>query len=169
VRADISLMFSKRRKEPEGLHEYDLDEVLKVAAQGRRLAIYDRGTNLYAYWYLQLRGDEENARARRYGKPLSFITLWAATPALIERLAAHLHEHLRDTDLAGYLNNGHFVVVLCETPRDGARIVLDRALESFGGEVDGACVAYPDDGESFDTLLEAAKARASSEIQRRSA
>ena len=155
------VMFSKlRKREPEGAHDYDLDEVLQIAAQGRRLAIYDRATKLYAYWYLQLRGDEEVARARRYGKPLSLISLWAASPELIEELAAYLHEHLRDTDLAGYLNNGHFVVLLCETPHEGARIVLDRTLEAFGGRVESACVTYPNDADSFDALLETAKARA---------
>lgn len=163
-------MFGKlRRREPEGMHDYDLDEVLQVAAQGRRLAIYDRATRLYAYWYLQLRGDEEVARARRYGKPLSLISLWAGSPELIERLSAYLHEQLRDTDLAGYLNNGHFVIVLCETAHDGARIVLDRALGAFGSEVEFACVTYPEDGDSFDALLESAKARAASAPARRTA
>jgi len=162
-------MYTKRRDESEGNHEYDLEEVLQIAAQGRRLAIYDRATNLYAYWYLQLRGDEEVSRARRYSKPLSFISLWAVAPQHIERLAAYLQEHLRDTDLAGYLNNGHFVVVLCETPKEGARIVLDRAFDAFGADIEAAIVSYPDDGESFDALLETAKARVASEPGRRTA
>ncbi|HYM15605.1 MAG TPA: hypothetical protein VEZ14_08595, partial [Dehalococcoidia bacterium] len=70
-------------------------------------------------------------------------------------------EHLRDTDLAGYLNNGHFVVILTETGVEGASIVLWRALEVFASELDAAVVGYPADGDCFDALLEAAKARAS--------
>jgi len=159
--ADTPVMFSNLRGKPEDPREYDLEEVLQSAAAGRRLVIYDRATNLHAYWYLQLRGDEEIARARRYGKPLSIVSLWAPTPDTIARLAAHLQEHLRDTDLAGYLNNGHFVVILTETAADGANIVLWRALEAFGTEIDAAVVGYPADGDCFDALLEAAKARAS--------
>lgn len=161
------MVFGKlRRQEPRDTHDYDLDEVLQVAAQGRRLAIYDRATKLYAYWYLQLRGDEEVARARRYGKALSLVSVWAARPDRIERVAAFLHEHLRDTDLAGYLNNGHFVIVLCETPHEGAQVVLDRTVEAFGADIQAACVTYPEDGDSFDALLEAAKARASGSARR---
>ena len=152
-------MFSNLRRKPEDPHEYDLEEVLRSAAAGRRLAIYDRATNLHAYWYLQLRGDEEIARARRYGKPLSVVSLWAPTPDTIAPLAAHLNEQLRDTDLAGYLNNGHFVVILTETAVDGANIVLWRTLKAFGAEIEAAVVGFPVDGDSFDALLEAAKAR----------
>lgn len=150
----------KREPADDNTHNYELDEVLQTAAQGRRLAIYDRATNLYAYWYLQLRGDEEVARARRYSKPLSLVSLWASKPETIAALAAHLNERLRDTDLAGYLNNGHFVIILAETAMDGANIVLERAAEAFGDAIEAAAVTYPADGESFDELLERAKARA---------
>jgi GGDEF domain-containing protein len=159
--ADIPLMLSNSSHEPQDTHDYDLDDVLQAAAAGRRLVIFDRATGLYAYWYLQLRGDEEIARARRYQKQLSIVSLWAPTPDAISQLATHLHDHLRDTDLAGYLNNGHFVVLLTETGPEGASIVLWRALKVFGAGIDAAVVSYPDDGDSFDMLLEAAKARAS--------
>ena len=156
----------KREPVDDNTHNYELEEVLQTAAQGRRLAIYDRATNLYAYWYLQLRGDEEVARARRYSKPLSLVSVWATEPDTITAVAAHLNERLRDTDLAGYLNNGHFVIILAETAMDGAAIVLERAAAQFGDAVEAAAVTYPADGETFDELLERAKSRASEQKRR---
>lgn len=147
------------RKEPESPHDYDLDEVMQTAQMGRKLAIYDRGTGLYAYWYLQLRGDEEISRARRYQKPLSLLSIWAPTQDLVSVLAEHLREHRRDTDLAGYLNGGHFVMILCETADEGADIVGRRLRDTLGAELEVALVTFPDDGETFDDLLERAKAR----------
>jgi PleD family two-component response regulator len=138
---------------------YELDAVMEMASEGRRLAIYDRGTKLYAYWYLDLRAAEEVARARRYSKPLSLISLWVPTPELVASLAEHLVSALRSTDLAGYFNNGHFVLLLCDTGRDGESFVLDRLLEGFPA-ASGGLVTFPDDGETFDELLEVAKARA---------
>jgi GGDEF domain-containing protein len=141
-------------------HEYELGDVVEEAALGRKLAIYDRKTQLYAYWYLQLRGEEEIARARRYGRALSLISAWAPTPEATAALAAHLRAGLRRTDLPGYLHNSHFVVLLTETGAEGGAIVLERIITTVGPGLRGAAVAYPDDGQSFDELLECAKARA---------
>ncbi len=157
-----------RRKSSER-HIYELDDVVQTASQGRRLAIYDRETNVYAYWYLELRAGEEVMRARRYGKPLSVLSLWAQGPSVITGFAGYLREHLRDNDLAGYLNNGHFVVVLPETAIAGGEVVLGRALSAFPAAVEGAAVAYPEDGSSFDELLDIAKRRISNPDQRRRA
>ena len=138
---------------PQERHDYDLQDVLDVAAAGRRLVIYDRATGLIAFWYLQLRAGEEIARARRYGKPLSLVSAWASTKESIDALAAYFRDGLRDTDLAGYLNNGHFVLLLPETGAAGAAIVEERVRDVFGASIQIAAVAYPDDGESFEDLL----------------
>lgn len=151
------------RREPEPSHDYDLDEVVQTAQTGRKLAIYDRGTGLYAYWYLQLRGDEEISRARRYQKPLSLLSIWAPTQDLVSALAEHLRDRRRDTDLAGYLNGGHFVLILCETSDEGAEIVRTRLRDGISEDLDVSFVTFPDDGETFDDLLERAKARGSAE------
>ena len=148
------------QRAPQERHDYELEEVLEVAAAGRRLVIYDGATGLIAFWYLQLRAGEEIARARRYGKPLSLVSAWASTKDGIDALAAYFRDGLRDTDLAGYLNNGHFVLLLPETGTVGAAIVEDRIRSAFGDTIQIAAVAYPDDGESFEDLLERAKALA---------
>lgn len=151
---------------PGGAASYELEEVKEIAAQGRKLAIYDRGTGLYAYWYLQLRADEEILRAARYQKPLSCVSVWATTPDAIARVRDGLKgELLRGNDLAGYLNNGHFVILLPETPEQGADIVLDRLRTALGDQISGARVSFPADGKSFDELLECAKAKDSTPEQ----
>ena len=139
---------------------YELDEVRQMANEGRKLAIYDRGTGLYAYWYLQLRADEEILRAARYQKQLSCLSVWATTPDAITRVTAGLKgDLLRGNDLAGYLNNGHFVILLPETPEHGAQIVLDRLRSGLGDLISGVLVSFPTDGKTFDELLECAKAK----------
>lgn len=144
---------------PSAARDRDLDEIQQLVAEGRRLAIYDRATNLYAYWYLRLRASEEIARARRYQKPLSLLSIWASTQQEIDAASAYMREHLRYCDLAAYLNNGHFVVVLCETEAAGAEVVVERLRDAVGtSEI--ALLEYADNGETFDELLERIKAEA---------
>ena len=153
----------KPKREPAGAEgesaAYVLEAVQQMAEEGRRLAIYDRQTGMYAYWYLQLRGDEEVSRASRYGKQLTCISLWAQDSADTAATAKTLKVALRDHDLAGYLNNGHFVILLLETGIIGANIVLERLRALLGEDVIAVAVSYPEDGQTFDALLEAAKAR----------
>jgi GGDEF domain-containing protein len=147
----------------EEIHDYDLGEVQKMAAQGRRLAIYDRATGLYAYWYLELRATEELARSLRHQRQAFVLSLWAATPGAQEALTSRLKDGLRETDIAAYLNNGHFAVLLTETNGRGALTVLARLLADMGTEVSCGMAQHPSDGETFDELLERAKGRGRSE------
>jgi GGDEF domain-containing protein len=147
-----------KHRDDEGRNDYDLAEVQAIAAQGRRLAIYDPATGLFAYWYLQLRAAEELSRGKRHRRGLICLSLWAPTPPAIDELCSALKTGLRDHDLAAYLNNGHFVALLTETDYAGASLVMERLFASCPG-ASGGIASYPDDGESFDELLEAAKAR----------
>lgn len=128
----------------------------KLAEEGRKLAIYDRVTGLYAYWYLQMRAEEEISRAGRYQKPLSIVSFWCSTKDAIERATATLAGTLRATDLAAYLGNGHFVVLLPETSAEGAAIVVERVRDRVGEGISGVAVQYPDDGETLKDLIETA-------------
>lgn len=145
---------------PEEQASYDLAEIQAIAAQGRRLVIYDRATGLYAYWYLELRAEEELARAQRFSKQAVLLSLWAPTPDEIDATALHLKSHLRAYDLAAYLNNGHFLVILNETNREGAQIVLDRIREAVGDGVGAGLSCFPEDGATFEVLFARAKASA---------
>ena len=142
---------------------YDLAEIQALAQQGRRLAIYDRATGLYAYWYLELRADEELSRAARFSKKLALMSIWASTPEAITATSEHLKERLRDYDLAGYLNNGHFVALLTETDAGGAAIVVQRLRQALGPSLLAGVALFPDDGTTFEALLGCAKGRGDAE------
>ena len=153
-------MMSQLKKDDDGgIHDYDLREVQEIANQGRRLAIYDRATGLYAYWYLQLRAAEEISRSHRHQRGVFCASIWAPTPDSIDEMRDRLKAGLRDHDLAAYLNNGHFVALLTETNSPGATIVLARLLAGAESGVTGGLASYPEDGATFEELLEAAKAR----------
>jgi len=154
-------VWSKRsQKRTDDGADHDISEVIELAAQGRRMAIYDRATGLYAYWYVQLRAEEEVARAKRGGRPFACLSLWASGPVRIEALAVHLRTKLRLYDMPAYLNNGHFVVLLLETDEAGTHIVLDRIAASVERDLAAGCASHPDDGGTFEVLLAAAKTRA---------
>lgn len=152
-------LFKKSPEADADTHEYDLSEVQEIASQGRRLAIYDRATGLYAYWYLQLRATEEISRSQRHGRGVFCVSIWAPTPTSIETMCERLKAGLRDHDLAAYLNNGHFVALLTETDNAGATIVLKRLIAGAEAGVSGAMAWFPEDGATFDDILECAKAR----------
>ena len=152
-------LFKKGPEADADTHDYDLSEVQEIASQGRRLAIYDRATGLYAYWYLQLRATEEVSRSQRHGRSVFCASIWAPTPVSIETMRERLKTGLRDHDLAAYLNNGHFVALLTETDQAGAAIVLKRLLTGADAGVTVGLACFPDDGTTFDDILECAKAR----------
>lgn len=147
--------------EDDGPHDYNLDEVMAIANEGRRLVIFDRATGLYAYWYLQLRAAEEISRARRHTKGVHCVSIWASSPEMIDAVRARLKDSLRDHDLAAYLNNGHFVVLLTETDHKGSEIVRGRILHGLEPAVTAGIASYPGDCETFEDMLERAKERAS--------
>ncbi len=132
------------------------DELVQTAAEGRRLAIYDDASGMYAYWYLEQRAQEEVSRARRYKKSFAVVRFWSREGRTIMDIADYLYRDLRENDLAGYLRGGQFVILLPETTIDGANVVLNRALSHFPGTVEGGVAIYPEDGASFDELLDAA-------------
>ena len=150
---------AKRRRHPTA----EATLLRKVADQvevGRRLVIYERETGLLAMWYIALRCDEECYRARRYGHALTLISI-APTPesdawAVQQSVADWLRQHLRKTDLAAYVGDGRYVVMMPETAAPGAQIVLDRLRADVDG-VEIGVASSPDDADNFEQLLAAAR------------
>ncbi len=152
---------------PEDLtEELDRDTLLQQAqervAAGRKLVIYERDTGLFAYWFIALRCEEECYRAIRYDRPLSVAVIEPApetdTWDAVERITKALQDYLRNADLAGYLGNARFVIVLPETDRDGAHGFLDR-MRGFVPDIQGSVSACPEDGGTFQQLYDAAAQR----------
>jgi GGDEF domain-containing protein len=134
----------------------------KISAQadiGRKLAIYERETGLFAQWYLSLRCEEECRRAKRYEHALAVLLIEASpsskTSQTNDQAIAWLRNQLRTTDIAGYLGNGRYAVVMPETGIAHAKRVAKRALREIDASEAGLS-SYPDDGATLDELCAAA-------------
>jgi GGDEF domain-containing protein len=132
------------------------------AASGRRLAIYERDTGLFAHWYMTLRVSEECARAARYGHNVTLALLEPAPDSVAfqvqAELAVWLRANLRSSDLASYLGYARYVVVTPDTNQTQALSMLTRVLEGVPGLL-GSLSCFPSDGETFEQLHRAAAAR----------
>jgi len=141
-----------------------ISRLVEQAQQGRKLAIYDRDTGLFAHWYLALRGHEECARAGRYGRGLSLLIIepsagtageeWAAK----SRIREWIQSDLRLTDIAGYLGNGRYAVITPEVCSVATEKLIARLRETVH-DADVGAAAFGADGESFDALWRVALGR----------
>jgi hypothetical protein len=136
-----------------------IEKVLGQVDKGRKLVIYERDTGLFAYWYVELRGNEECDRARRYGRDVSVAVIepdrtvdaWETQ----ERLRDWLRDGTRHTDIAGYLGNGRYVVIMPEADRAAAEAAIARMKEA-GLATDAGFACFPEDADTFDALYRAA-------------
>jgi hypothetical protein len=134
-------------------------QIEKFVSHGRKLAIYERDSGLFAHWYMELRGKEECDRARRYGRQLSFLVVepmgstdeWGTLRAL----QIWFGSELRQSDVAGYLGNGRYLIIMPEADGDAASSLIER-LKNEGYATDVGLSCFPDDGSTYDELYKAA-------------
>lgn len=128
---------------------------------GRKLAIFERETGLFAHWYLELRGVEECTRAARYGHPLVLLLVECARGSepwvVAGRITDWIRRETRAADIAGYVGNARFVVLMPETSPEQAALVLRRVRALSSVEAASSC--FGDDGVSFEQLYTAASSR----------
>jgi len=103
--------------------------------------ISDEITNAYTYSYLQERLKEEFSRARRYKTPLSVLSLDIADFStfsdkvkqdVLTVLSLVLKSKLRDVDLLFHgSTSGRYVIILPDTPVEGALLPKQRILEEI--------------------------------------
>ena len=129
--------------------------------QGKRLAIYDHETGLFAEWYLAMRLDEECGRAGRYSQELSVILI-AVEPSEDRmtdeaRVLEAIRVKLRAVDLAGCLGTARYLLVLPHTDSAGAEVLLGRLREL--ATFDAAIAQFPADGNSATELYAATEGR----------
>lgn len=134
-------------------------QIEKFVRHGRKLVIYERDTGLFAHWYVELRGDEECDRAKRYGRPLSMLVIEPARTqdarGAQRALCTWLASELRHADVAGYLGNGRYIVLMPEADAEAATHVIARLKdEGYAADVGIAC--FPEDGETHDELYKSA-------------
>ncbi|MCH8007745.1 MAG: GGDEF domain-containing protein [Chloroflexi bacterium] len=137
----------------------------RLREMGERLAIYDRETGLFAYWYFGLRLEEEVARCARYGQTFSLLLLEAQTgrwaPDDESALFRHMSDSFRSSDLVAHLGNLRFVVLLANTDAQGAIVVREHLMaDEELGDLAVGVASFPDDGESCEAILTAVGASA---------
>lgn len=147
-------------------HGHGRDALVKKAEReaesGRRLAMYDRETGLYAYWYLARRFEEEARRSERYSRPLSVIVVEVRSDEAYrtqDEVRNWLDQSLRSTDLATHLGAGCYLALLTETPLTDAAAIAARLAQSFPQNI-AIGLGCPDDGASLEEVQKVAERRA---------
>ncbi len=131
--------------------------MIRLAEEGHRLAIFDRQTGLYADWYMQLRFREEAARSERYGQPVTLLSVWANSDDDFPAIVRGLTDGLRATDLPGYHDRLHCVVLLPGTTPEGGLALARRILDGAATEAMVGAAQHPGDGHTYRDMLDAAQ------------
>ena len=145
------------------LHDSLIEKAALEAESGRRLAMFDRQTGLFAYWYLQRRFEEEAHRAERYSTPLTVMLIEVKTDEGFrtrDEVTAWLQHELRSTDLASHLGDGRYLAVLTETGHEVASSIAARAIERFPDMLAIGVGSWPEDGASLRELQKTTQLRA---------
>ncbi len=155
VRNRIIRIPGSRKPKPTQVVERATD----LAIEGRKLAIYDQETGLYARWFIEMRCAEECYRAVRYQRPLTVVVLQPQVADEGARVAGEVVDWLlrekRRSDLPSYLGNGRIAIVMPETDVAGAHGAIARLLRFVSG-LDAGVSSYPMDGGNFEQLKAAA-------------
>jgi GGDEF domain-containing protein len=143
-----------------------VNKAAREAESGRRLAMYDRETGLYASWYLGRRFEEEAKRSERYSRSLSVIAMEVRCEddayRIQDELRNWLDRSLRATDMASHLGGGRYLALLTETGLDDASAIAARTAEKFPETVAIGLGCFPDDGETLDDVHKVAERRSHS-------
>jgi hypothetical protein len=158
IAADLT---ARARAGSDAPERHAIEKVMGQVDKGRKLVIYERDTGLFAHWYVELRGNEECDRARRYGRDVAVAVIepdrtmnaWETQ----ERLRDWLREGMRHTDVVGYLGNGRYVVIMPEADRTAAEAAIARMKEA-GFATDAGLCCFPMEAESFEELYRKASA-----------
>ena len=135
-----------------------IDKATTEATTGRRLAMYDRASGLYASWYMEHRFAEEAARCKRHDRPMSALLVETSINVMAQvgsPMAEWLRRSSRTCDFAGCLPDGRYFLLMPETDAAGAEIMMGRFQEEFPRARIGMAF-FPDDGETYAEIRDAA-------------
>ena len=184
------------RRLPQPFDAVDLDTVRSLARQAavgienvllhqeaQRLSITDGLTSLWNYRYMNMRLSQEVERAIRFNRPLALLVIdidhfkqindrfgHQRGDAILAELANRLVSETRvQVDTAARYGGEEFVLILPETPLEGAMVVAEKVRSSigetpFGGEGDElinvtvsiGIAVFPAHGAKPQTLIRAA-------------
>jgi diguanylate cyclase (GGDEF)-like protein len=164
---------------------------MRLATGTEKVAVTDDTTDVYNQRFLKTALNREIRRASRHGQELSLVlvALDPAPPQLVEQgeparggsalkeLALVLAQQVRSFDVLGRNGDDAFMLILPQTPREGAAEVAERiraAVEkkAFTGNAAGATTvslgvaSFPRDGADLNDLVSATE-RALDQARRR--
>lgn len=123
-----------------------VDRIQQANRRLEQLAITDPLTGLYNRRYFFERLEQEFARARRYGNPLSCLILdvdnfkqlndqWGhlTGDAVLREMARRIQQSIRRVDLPARYGGEEFVILLPQTDLSGAMVEAERIRQTIGG------------------------------------
>jgi GGDEF domain-containing protein len=162
----VMLRVQQRPQEPR------IVSIMERSAQARRFSIRDEATGLLNRWYLERRLNEEAARCKRYGYPMSVVVLKAAVPNLSglsidgwqdqsAEAAQRCLNVIRNVDLSALLGPFEFAICLVQCDRSGAELAIGRLVQELQEYNCSAGIAVlPDDDCEPSAMIELARMRA---------
>ena len=138
-----------------------IEKATAEATTGRRLAIYDRASGLYAPWYIEQRFAEEAKRCDRFNRSMSAMLVETSVNVMFHQanpMGLWLRKNVRGCDLAAGLADGRYLLLMPETDASGADVLALRFLEDFP-DTQVATAIYPEDGLTFTEVCDKAAER----------
>lgn len=125
---------------------------------GSDRVFYSKKAGLVTAWYFSHRFEEELYRSERYNNRFALVVLDVAAQgsAAQKPIRESLRQKVRAADVAAYLGDGRYALLLPQTSMIAAQRLAFRLQRNFVNVRVGVS-SYPSDGKNLSQLINAAK------------
>ena len=155
-RDNLTAALAEQNQALEGLVQKRTRQLEERNLQLEELATRDPLTGLYNRRFLEARISEELARLQRYETPFSIAVLdvddfkrvndsfgHPVGDSVLKEVASFLQDNIRKVDSVGRFGGEEFVLLLPNTPLDGATLVAERIREDLAKKESHVRAAEP--------------------------